>query len=157
MSQLSVARIVREIEPTEAGVRKSIEMQNACEPFEQDIWFSLAVTQSLEQAQSAAAPSFIGSSPLLLRSCRQLRAIPISARMQPIPPVTTATGAANSCATAPASTSPNCDPPRRTVGGTLVHKEDLVDAGHPPADVVGRLQLNDIAIIVYPRADRRDR
>ena len=50
MSQPSVARIVREIEPTEAGVRKSIEMQNACEPFEQNIWFSLAVTQSLEQA-----------------------------------------------------------------------------------------------------------
>jgi len=64
MSQPSVARIGREIEATESGVRKSIEMENACEPFEQNIWFSLAVTQSLEQAQSAAAPAFIGSSPL---------------------------------------------------------------------------------------------
>ena len=62
MSHTSVARIGREIEPTEAGVRKSIEMQNACETFEQDIWFSLAFAQSLEQAQSAAAPAFIGSS-----------------------------------------------------------------------------------------------
>ena len=43
LSHPSVARIVREIEATEAGVKKYIETQNAHEPFEQDIWFSLAV------------------------------------------------------------------------------------------------------------------
>lgn len=46
LSHPSVARIVREIEATEAGVKKYIETQNAHEPFEQDIWFSLAVALS---------------------------------------------------------------------------------------------------------------
>ena len=45
ISRPSVARIVREIEATESGVRKYIEMQNSIEPFEQDQWCGLAVAR----------------------------------------------------------------------------------------------------------------
>jgi len=48
MSHPSVARIVREIEATEAGVRKYIELQNANELFEQDVWFGLAVVRKAD-------------------------------------------------------------------------------------------------------------
>lgn len=48
MSHSSVARIVREIEATESGVRKYIELQNAHEPFEQEIWFGLAISRKAD-------------------------------------------------------------------------------------------------------------
>ena len=48
LSHPSVARIVREIEATEAGVRKYIELQNSHEPFEQNIWIGLALSRKVD-------------------------------------------------------------------------------------------------------------
>jgi RimJ/RimL family protein N-acetyltransferase len=43
VSHSSVARIVSEIEATEAGVRKYIDVQNSYQPFEQGKCFDLAI------------------------------------------------------------------------------------------------------------------
>lgn len=48
MSHPSVARIVREIEATEPGVRNYRELQNSHDPFEQDSWFGLAISRKAD-------------------------------------------------------------------------------------------------------------
>jgi len=50
----------------------------------------------------------------------QRRTIHITATMHPTPPLMIASGAPNSCATTPASTSPSCGPPWKKIWLTLV-------------------------------------
>jgi RimJ/RimL family protein N-acetyltransferase len=48
VSHPSVARVVPELEPTESGVRRYIERQLACAPFERDKVFDLAIARKVD-------------------------------------------------------------------------------------------------------------